>query len=65
MSQSTDLCKAEASHHEHNIELGEIDPGAEKRLVRKIDLFLMPSVFILYILSYMVGHTSHPDTGEV
>ncbi|KAJ5470964.1 hypothetical protein N7530_008321 [Penicillium desertorum] len=53
MSQSTDSCKAEASHHEHNIGLGEIDAETEKRLIRKIDLFLMPSMFILYLLSYM------------
>jgi hypothetical protein len=60
MSQSTDSCKAEASHHEHNIGLGEIDAETEKRLIRKIDLFLMPSMFILYLLSYMVGHKSSP-----
>jgi hypothetical protein len=60
MSQPTDSCKAEASHHEHNIGLSEIDTEAEKRLVRKIDLFLMPSMFILYLLSDMVGHKSRP-----
>jgi len=30
-------------------------PGTdeEKKLVRKIDLFLMPTIFLMYLLSYM------------
>jgi hypothetical protein len=30
-------------------------PGTdeERKLVRKIDLFLMPNIFIMYLLSYM------------
>lgn len=31
-----------------------VDLDAEKKLVRKIDLYLMPSIFILYLFSYMV-----------
>ncbi|KAF4759656.1 hypothetical protein HAV15_008057 [Penicillium sp. str.  len=30
-----------------------VDLDAEKKLVRKIDLYLMPSIFILYLFSYM------------
>ena len=30
-----------------------IDPIAEKRLVRKIDLFILPCMWIMYLLSYM------------
>lgn len=33
-----------------------VDADAEKRLVRKIDLYLMPSIFILYLFSYMVWY---------
>lgn len=32
-----------------------VDPVAEKKLLRKIDLYLMPSVFILYLFSYVVS----------
>jgi hypothetical protein len=31
-----------------------VDADVEKKLVRKIDLYLMPSIFILYLFSYMV-----------
>ncbi|KAJ5690040.1 hypothetical protein N7462_004432 [Penicillium macrosclerotiorum] len=37
----------------HDERAVEIDPAAEKRLVRKIDLYLMPSVFVLYLFSYV------------
>ncbi|KAJ5695899.1 hypothetical protein N7536_006311 [Penicillium majusculum] len=30
-----------------------VDLDAEKKLVRKVDLYLMPSIFILYLFSYM------------
>ncbi|KAI7368721.1 MFS general substrate transporter [Hortaea werneckii] len=30
-----------------------LDPNAEKKLVRKIDLFLLPCIWIVYLLSYM------------
>jgi hypothetical protein len=29
----------------------------EKKLVRKIDLYLMPTIWVLYCLSYMVNRT--------
>ena len=32
----------------------------EKKLVRKIDLFLMPTIWIMYLLSYMVSSVSNP-----
>ncbi|CAI7646470.1 unnamed protein product [Penicillium pancosmium] len=50
MSQVINDLKAEASHDEQAI---DIDPVAEKRLVRKIDLYLMPSAFVLYLFSYV------------
>jgi hypothetical protein len=28
-------------------------PEEEKRLVRKIDLFLLPTIWLMYLLSYM------------
>lgn len=31
------------------------DTPEEKKLVRKIDMWLMPSIWILYMFSYMVG----------
>ena len=30
-------------------------PEEEKKLVRKIDLFLMPTIWLMYLLSYMVS----------
>ena len=30
-----------------------IDPEAEKKLVRKIDLLILPCMWIMYLLSYM------------
>lgn len=40
-------------------------PEEEKKLVRKIDLFLMPTIWLMYLLSYMVCSCSrsprHPD----
>lgn len=30
-----------------------IDPIAEKKLVRKIDLLILPCMWIMYLLSYM------------
>lgn len=32
----------------------ELDPESLKKLVRKIDLWLMPSIWIIYLLSYVV-----------
>lgn len=52
MFKASDDLKAD-DFHDENVE--EIDPIAEKKLIRKIDLHLMPSVFILYLFSYVVG----------
>lgn len=40
---------------EHVEESGTITwtPEEEKKLVRKIDLFLMPTIWLMYLLSYM------------
>jgi hypothetical protein len=47
--------QAEAVDTENATELPSLDAVAEKKLVRKIDLYLMPSIFVLYLLSYVVG----------
>jgi len=42
-------------------QLGEVDPVAEAKLVRKLDLFIVPVVMLLYLLSFLdryVDHTS-------
>lgn len=31
----------------------DFSPEEEKKLVRKIDLFLMPTIWLMYLLSYM------------
>lgn len=36
----------------------EIDVAAEKLLVRKIDMYLMPAIFVLYLFSFVVGTLS-------
>ena len=33
----------------------ELDPQKIKKLVRKIDLWLMPSIWIIYLLSFVVS----------
>jgi hypothetical protein len=33
-----------------------IDPEAEKKLLRKIDWHLLPMIWVIYLLSYMVGY---------
>lgn len=33
--------------------LEPIDPEAERKLVRKIDFYILPSMWIMYLLSYM------------
>lgn len=45
-----------AANHEHlEITAGEISwtPEEEKRILRKIDLQLMPIMWLMYLLSYM------------
>jgi MFS family permease len=34
-------------------QLGEVDPVAEKKLVRKLDMFLIPVVMLLYLFSFL------------
>lgn len=50
--------KSEAVSHQQNsmVYQGEtyvLDTDEEKKLVRKIDLFLLPSIWLMYLLSYM------------
>lgn len=54
MSLFIENSKTEALHSENVAECSMVDAEAEKKLVRKIDLYLMPSVFILYLFSYVV-----------
>lgn len=37
----------------------EIDPAAEKKLRWKIDLYLMPAIWVLMVMSYIVS--SYPQ----
>jgi len=34
-------------------QLGEVDPVFEAKLVRKLDLFIIPVVMLLYLLSFL------------
>lgn len=34
-------------------QLGEVDPLYEAKLVRKLDLFIIPVVMLLYLLSFL------------
>jgi hypothetical protein len=34
-------------------QLGEVDPVSEAKLVRKLDLFIIPVVMLLYLLSFL------------
>lgn len=51
------LSDAEAQKHKMAVDpaLDEYVPGTdeEKALVRKIDLFLLPTIWLMYLLSYM------------
>lgn len=39
--------------HSHTVsELSDFSQDEEKRLVRKIDLMLMPTIWVLYLFSY-------------
>lgn len=37
----------------------EEETEAEKKLLRKIDMFLLPTIWLVYLLSYMVGESLH------
>lgn len=49
--------KANLSEHDLQLERAlkdyEPDSDAEKRLVRKLDFFMMPTLWIMYILAYI------------
>jgi hypothetical protein len=34
-------------------QLGEVDPVYEAKLVRKLDIFIIPVVMLLYLLSFL------------
>lgn len=34
-------------------QLGEVDPVVEAKLVRKLDLYIIPVVMLLYLLSFL------------
>ena len=52
-----DEVESQSGHSNSN---GQITwtPEEEKKLVRKIDLFLMPTIWLMYLLSYMVSPLS-------
>ena len=54
MYENEELEKTKSEIIEHP-GVGDYVPGTdeEKKLVRKIDLFLMPTIFLMYLLSYM------------
>lgn len=55
---------AEIEHNKHVVAINEVERRMsqpitwtveeEKQLVRKIDIFLMPTIWLMYLLSYMV-----------
>jgi hypothetical protein len=61
MSTEKEMAKAEEHHEQVGISqelanaLREYTPGSpeEKKLVKKIDFFLMPMLWIMYILNYV------------
>ena len=36
--------------------VGEIDPTEERRVVRKMDYYLIPMMTMFYLLSFLVSH---------
>lgn len=54
-----DMDKVEALEGSEHLEISHNNPvvdwteDEEKALVRKIDLFLLPTIWIMYLLSYM------------
>lgn len=64
MARPMEKNKTEAQHFEELPVVDEaspnepdaaIDPLAEKKLVRKIDLYLMPALWVLMVFSYIVS----------
>lgn len=46
-------CDASLSEEIENVILSPFSPEEEKALVRKVDLTLLPTIWIMYLLSYM------------
>lgn len=55
MSQHFETAKPSSEHTEiaAGVFINDIDPEEERRLVRKIDLCLLPCIWVMYLLSYM------------
>lgn len=55
--------KAEATHHEdydsHHDELTEDEKVVAKKLVRKIDMRIMPLVILVYLMNYIDRYVYH------
>lgn len=49
---ANDMSKT-VSEDEVERQLGDVDPVAEGKLVRKLDLYLVPVVMLLYLLSFL------------
>ena len=45
--------KSDAAEDEHAVSGYVAGTDEEKKLVRKIDLFLLPPIFLMYLLSYI------------
>jgi hypothetical protein len=52
MDKEADIYKTEASS-EHDVQCGNIDPVREKRLLRKLDLFICPLVMLIFLVAYL------------
>lgn len=60
MKNDTELHEVEDSQSDSELSW---TPEEEKKLVRKIDLYLLPTIWLMYLLSYMVSiylnHSGH------
>jgi hypothetical protein len=52
MSEDIITEKNDVKHAEF-AELDEIDPAAEKKLLRKVDLHVVPALFVLFLLAFL------------
>lgn len=53
MSSDDDIKQSNVEFIEESSNGGSIDADEEKKLVRKIDLMLLPAIWLMYLLSYM------------
>lgn len=44
---------SQESTSDHTVLFSNIDPEVEKRLVRKIDIFIVPPIMLLYLFSFL------------